>query len=61
VTARLHQNVIPKDPMTNEANWEACNGEDVLMAIDQQDPGISDCEFGVEFDRYSDGHGLFKW
>lgn len=33
--------VIPKDPMTNEANWEVVQ-EDVLLAIDQQDPGISD-------------------
>ncbi|MFZ0199020.1 MAG: prepilin-type N-terminal cleavage/methylation domain-containing protein [Candidatus Sulfotelmatobacter sp.] len=32
---------IPKDPMTNEANWEVVQ-EDVLMAVDQQDPGISD-------------------
>ena len=33
--------VVPKDPMTNEANWEVVQ-EDVLMAVDQQDPGISD-------------------
>ena len=33
--------IIPKDPMTNEANWEVVQ-EDVLMAVDQQDPGISD-------------------
>jgi general secretion pathway protein G len=33
--------VIPKDPMTNEANWEVVQ-EDVLLAVDQQDPGISD-------------------
>jgi general secretion pathway protein G len=33
--------VMPKDPMTNEANWEVVQ-EDVLMAVDQQDPGISD-------------------
>ena len=32
---------IPKDPMTNEANWEApaC---DELESVDQQDPGICD-------------------
>ena len=33
--------VVPKDPMTNEANWEVVQ-EDVLLAVDQQDPGISD-------------------
>jgi general secretion pathway protein G len=33
--------VIPKDPMTNEANWEVVQ-EDVLMSVDQQDPGIDD-------------------
>jgi general secretion pathway protein G len=32
---------LPKDPMTNEANWEVVQ-EDVLLAVDQQDPGISD-------------------
>src|SRR5215472_5645354 len=32
---------IPKDPMTGEANWQV-EQEDVLLAVDQQDPGISD-------------------
>jgi general secretion pathway protein G len=32
---------IPKDPMTNETNWEVVQ-EDVLLSVDQQDPGISD-------------------
>ncbi len=32
---------IPKDPMTGEANWEVAQ-EDVLLSIDQQDPGIDD-------------------
>jgi len=32
---------IPKDPMTNEANWEA-KQEDILLTVDQQDPGIDD-------------------
>jgi general secretion pathway protein G len=32
---------IPKDPATNEANWEVVQ-EDILLAVDQQDPGISD-------------------
>ena len=33
--------VIPKDPMTNEPNWEVVQ-EDVLLTVDQQDPGIND-------------------
>jgi general secretion pathway protein G len=33
--------IIPKDPMTNEANWEVVQ-EDILLTVDQQDPGISD-------------------
>src|SRR5580698_1205680 len=32
---------IPKDPMTHEANWEP-KQEDVLLSVDQQDPGIDD-------------------
>lgn len=32
---------IPKDPMTNEPNWEVVQ-EDILQAVDQQEPGISD-------------------
>jgi general secretion pathway protein G len=32
---------IPKDPMTNEANWEVVQ-EDILLTVDQQDPGIND-------------------
>jgi general secretion pathway protein G len=33
--------IIPKDPMTNETNWTV-EQEDILLAVDQQDPGISD-------------------
>ena len=33
--------VLPKDPMTNESNWEVVQ-EDTLLSVDQQDPGISD-------------------
>jgi general secretion pathway protein G len=33
--------VVPKDPMTGEANWEVVQ-EDVLLSVDQQDPGIDD-------------------
>jgi general secretion pathway protein G len=32
---------IPVDPMTRETNWEVVQ-EDVLMAVDQQEPGITD-------------------
>lgn len=32
---------IPKDPMTGEANWEPVT-EDVLVAVSQEEPGISD-------------------
>jgi general secretion pathway protein G len=32
---------IPKDPMTNEANWEAPTCDE-LSSLDQQDPGICD-------------------
>jgi general secretion pathway protein G len=32
---------IPKDPMTNETNWEVVQ-EDILLTVDQQDPGIND-------------------
>jgi general secretion pathway protein G len=33
--------VIPKDPMTGETNWEP-QQEEVLLTVDQQDPGIDD-------------------
>lgn len=32
---------IPDDPMTNEPNWEVVQ-EEVLISLDQQDPGITD-------------------
>jgi general secretion pathway protein G len=32
---------IPQDPMTSETNWETVQ-EDILLTVDQQDPGISD-------------------
>lgn len=31
---------VPIDPMTHETNWEVEQDEDVVMSIDQQDPGI---------------------
>src|SRR5438045_588729 len=32
---------IPPDPMTRQPNWEVVQ-EDVMMAVDQQEPGITD-------------------
>src|SRR5580693_8314372 len=32
---------IPMDPMTKQTNWEVVQ-EDLLLAVDQQDPGITD-------------------
>ncbi len=32
---------IPLDPITHQPNWEVVQ-EDVMMAVDQQDPGITD-------------------
>ncbi len=33
---------IPKDPMTNETNWEPHQEESVMLSVDQQDAGIDD-------------------
>src|SRR6202051_459705 len=32
---------LPVDPMTRQTNWEVVQ-EDTLLAVDQQDPGITD-------------------
>jgi general secretion pathway protein G len=32
---------LPKDPMTNAADWEPVQ-EDVTLSVEQQDPGIDD-------------------
>src|ERR1700756_5288999 len=32
---------VPVDPMTRQTNWEVVQ-EDTLLAVDQQDPGITD-------------------
>ncbi|MGB8753100.1 MAG: hypothetical protein WCD06_14980, partial [Candidatus Sulfotelmatobacter sp.] len=32
---------IPRDPMTGDTGWEP-QQEDVLLSVDQQDPGIDD-------------------
>jgi general secretion pathway protein G len=51
--------IIPKDPMTNEANWEVVQ-EDVLLAVDQQDPGISDVKSASSASS-SDGTAYSTW
>ena len=51
--------IIPKDPMTNEANWEVVQ-EDVLMAVDQQDPGISDVK-SASTSNGTDGTAYNTW
>ena len=51
--------VIPKDPMTNEANWEVVQ-EDVLLTVDQQDPGISDVH-SASSATATDGTAYSSW
>jgi general secretion pathway protein G len=51
--------IIPKDPATNEANWEVVQ-EDVLLAVDQQDPGISDVH-SASSATGSDGTAYSTW
>lgn len=50
---------IPKDPMTNEPNWEVVQ-EDVLLAIDQQEPGITDVKSASTLIS-SDGTAYNTW
>jgi general secretion pathway protein G len=50
---------IPKDPMTNEANWEVVQ-EDFLQAVDQQEPGISDVH-SASSATASDGTAYSSW
>jgi general secretion pathway protein G len=51
--------IIPKDPTTNEANWEVVQ-EDVLLAVDQQDPGITDVHSASNATS-SDGTAYSSW
>ena len=51
--------IIPKDPMTNEANWEVVQ-EDILLTVDQQDPGISDVH-SASGATASDGTAYSSW
>jgi len=50
---------IPKDPMTNETNWEVVQ-EDVLLSVDQQDPGISDVH-SASSATATDGTAYSSW
>jgi len=50
---------LPIDPMTREANWETVQ-EDVLMAVDQQEPGINDVHSASEMTS-SDGTAYNTW
>jgi len=51
---------IPKDPFTNsDSTWQTVN-EDVLLTIDQQDPGISDVHSGSGLTA-TDGTSYSTW
>jgi general secretion pathway protein G len=50
---------LPNDPMTGQANWEVVQ-EDVLLAVDQQDPGISDVHSASNTNA-SDGTAYSSW
>lgn len=50
---------IPIDPMTRQANWEVAQ-EDVMMAVDQQDPGITDVHSASNATA-SDGTAYSSW
>jgi general secretion pathway protein G len=51
--------VLPKDPMTNEPNWEVVQ-EDVLLTVDQQDPGINDVHSASSMTA-TDGTAYSSW
>jgi len=50
---------IPIDPMTRQANWEVVQ-EDVMLAVDQQDPGITDVH-SASNGTASDGTAYSSW
>jgi general secretion pathway protein G len=50
---------IPVDPMTRQTNWEVVQ-EDVLLAVDQQDPGITDVH-SASSTTASDGSAYNTW
>jgi general secretion pathway protein G len=50
---------VPDDPMTRQPNWEVVQ-EDILMAVDQQEPGISDVHSASNLTA-SDGTAYSTW
>lgn len=50
---------IPVDPMTRQPNWEVVQ-EDVMLAVDQQDPGITDVH-SASNTAASDGTAYSTW
>jgi general secretion pathway protein G len=50
---------IPLDPMTRLPNWEVVQ-EDVMLAVDQQDPGITDVH-SASSGTASDGTAYSSW
>jgi general secretion pathway protein G len=52
--------MLPKDPMTSEANWEVVQEDDTIMTPDQQDPGISDVHSASNA-MASDGTTYSSW
>jgi general secretion pathway protein G len=50
---------IPVDPMTRETNWEVVQ-EEVELAVDQQDPGITDVH-SASTGSASDGTAYNTW
>ncbi len=50
---------IPIDPMTRLPNWEVVQ-EDVMLAVDQQDPGITDVH-SASSGTASDGTAYSSW
>ncbi len=50
---------IPDDPMTHEPNWEVVQ-EDVLMSVDQQEPGIIDVH-SASNNTATDGTAYSSW
>jgi len=50
---------IPLDPMTRQPNWEP-KQEDVMMAVDQQEPGITDVH-SASSGTASDGTAYSTW
>src|SRR5579864_3575037 len=50
---------IPMDPMTRQPNWEVVQ-EDVMMAVDQQEPGITDVH-SASSQTAGDGTSYSTW